>query len=215
MMQENNPSYPLIAELLKKYGGEKIVDNGCGRNEFKRTYNQRIIGLDLKYEEADLITDGKKLPFMDNSVDTFTSNFVLEHVDDQMLYLQEMKRVMKKDGTVILSIPKPVWYLSYFLSPSAWLRPIREWKAFKKGPFKFYAHGKPHQNTVFKEIKDWREKNYLRMFKEAGLEIKERHISCNIFSLNKRCAKVLGKYKLPEWLNVHVTYVLQLDSYSL
>ena len=135
MMQENNPSYPFIASLLLKHKGKTVVDNGCGRNEFKRIYDPSVIGLEISASpHADVITDGKQLPFKDHSVDTFLSNFVLEHVENQQLYLAEMKRCLTKNGTIILSIPRPLWYFAYFLSPSVWIMPFKHFFSFLCSP---------------------------------------------------------------------------------
>ena len=208
MMQENNPSYEFIASLLKKYNGVK-VDNGCGENEFKKKYDEEIIGLEIKdASQADIIVDGKKLPFGNEKVDVFLSNFVLEHVEDRKLYLEEMKRCLKKEGVVILSVPLPMWYGAYFFSPSSWLRPLREFKSFVKSPLGLFSHGHPMKHSFFYEISEWREKNYLKLFESEGLRVKERYVTCNIFSLNKRFAKVFGKVSFPDFLKVHVTFVL-------
>ena len=210
MMQENNPSYPFIATLLKKYSGGVIVDNGCGRNEFKRVYNSSVLGLEISENAcADLIADGKRLPFKNRSINLFLSNFVLEHVEDQELYLQEMKRCLNTDGAVILSIPRPGWYFAYFLSPSVWVLPFKEFIKFIKSPLRFFTHGHPHKHSLLYELFEWREKNYLSLFKKNGFEVKEKHYTCNFLSLNVRYAKIFGSIKFPDFFNVHTTFVLK------
>ena len=212
MMQENNPSYPFIASLIKKYSGECVVDNGCGRNEFKRLYNKKIIGTEVKEEkDVDIITDGKNLPLKEKSVDVFLSNFVLEHVEDEGVYLKEMVRCVKERGRIILSVPRPLWYFAYFLSPGVWISPFKNLKSFVKHPLRFFTHGHPEKHSLFFELREWREERYVKMFKDFGLKREERYVTCNILSLNARYAKVFGKVKFPEWLNVHVTYVLKVD----
>ncbi|HZX11887.1 MAG TPA: class I SAM-dependent methyltransferase [Candidatus Nanoarchaeia archaeon] len=210
MMQENNPSYLFIASLLEKFRGSLIIDNGCGKNEFKRLYNKNIIGLDIKEDDGvDVVTRGDSLPFKDESVDVFVSNFVLEHVEDEDVYLKEMRRCLKGQGRIILSVPRPSWYLAYFLSPGVWLQPLKEFKKFLKNPLRFFAHGHPHKHGIFYEMIEWGEERYISVFKKAGLSIEERHVTCNFLSLNVHYAKLFGKCRFPDWMNVHKTYVLK------
>ena len=54
-----------------------------------------------KFIDADI----KNLPFDDNSIDTLILTQVLEHIDEPFKALDEIKRVMKKDATLILSVP--------------------------------------------------------------------------------------------------------------
>ncbi len=207
-MQENNPSYPFIATLLPPSG--IIIDNGCGRNEFKQSYGPKIYGLDLNYHPSlDLLTDGKKLPFKDHAIDVFLSNFVLEHVENPELYLQEMKRCLSFQGKIILSIPRPLWYFSYFLSPSVWIKPFKNPLAFLKHPLRFFTHGHPHKHSLFYELFEWREKNYRALFLKTGFSIQKKYSTCNFLSLNKRYAKIFGKLRLPDFLNVHTTFILR------
>lgn len=54
-----------------------------------------------RVEHADL----SKLPMLDDSVDLFICNHVLEHVPDVPLALSEIVRVLKPGGTAILQVP--------------------------------------------------------------------------------------------------------------
>ncbi|MEK6955629.1 MAG: methyltransferase domain-containing protein [Nanoarchaeota archaeon] len=209
MMQENNPSYDFISELAKKYKGKTIVDNGCGKNEFKRLYNKNIIGLEVKNNiEADIIIDGKNLPIKNKSVDLFLSNFVLEHVEDEDSYLEEMRRCLKDKGTIILSIPRTRWYISYFLNPGTYIMMIKGFNNFIKNPLRFHTHGHPHKHSILKELMEWKERRYENKFRDKGYEIKEKYRTCNFLSLNVHYAKIFGKINMPEMFRVHTTYVL-------
>ena len=209
-MQENNPSYDFISELAKKYSGKVIVDNGCGRNEFNRSYNKKIIGLEIKDNEGiDVRIDGKNLPIKNKSVDLFLSNFVLEHVDDEDSYLEEMRRCLKDKGIIILSIPRSRWYLSYFLNPGTYLMMIKNLKKFIKNPLRFHTHGHPEKHSIFYELIEWKEKRYENKFKNKGYRIIEKYRTCNFLSLNVHYAKIFGNVKMPEIFRVHTTYVLK------
>jgi len=54
-----------------------------------------------KFIDADI----KDLPFDNNSIDTVILTQVLEHIDDPYKAMDEVKRVIKKDGILILSVP--------------------------------------------------------------------------------------------------------------
>ena len=156
-----------------------------------------------------MLISGKELPLKEKSVDVFLSNFVLEHVEDEGSYLEEMKRCLKEEGKVILSIPRPFWYFAYFLSPGVWLMSFKQFKKFITHPLRFFTHGHPHKHSIFYEVGEWREKRYETLFKKLGFRIEEKYRTCNFLSLNVHYAKVFGKYKFPKSLNVHTTYVLK------
>ena len=66
----------------------------------------------LKYETADLMMEGVdhkvdmlKMPFKDNSYDSFICSHVLEHVEDDRLAISELYRILKPNGWGILMAP--------------------------------------------------------------------------------------------------------------
>jgi SAM-dependent methyltransferase len=52
-----------------------------------------------------LLGDGTNLPFIDESFDVITSFETLEHLHARSELLAEFKRVLKSDGTLVLSTP--------------------------------------------------------------------------------------------------------------
>ena len=65
-----------------------------------------------------VVVDGVHLPFASGSFDVVTSFQVIEHLDDPLPYLREIARVLRDDGTAILTTPnaairlddgKPPW----------------------------------------------------------------------------------------------------------
>ena len=103
----------LIDELLKKnkVSNGRILDLGCGEGVLVEKYAKEgwnIKGIDKNYasplvQEGDL-TD---IPFDDNSIDTMLCLDVLEHLTylDQGYAMREIKRVIKPNGLLIVSVP--------------------------------------------------------------------------------------------------------------
>jgi len=88
--------------------GDVLLDFGCGNMPYRPLFENRIssyIGCDLPGNDiADqTIDDIYRLPFGDGSVDMVLSTQVLEHVREPLTYLHEARRVLKKDGYLLLS----------------------------------------------------------------------------------------------------------------
>lgn len=125
----------LLSSILDLNGQyTELLDCGCGTGFFTRQYAQipgvkatgididakllsaaRKIALDnnlsIKYELADIC----KLPYQDNSFDVVASDIMLEVFDDKSGPIQEMIRVCKPNGRVLIIEPN---YQSYvFFDP--------------------------------------------------------------------------------------------------
>lgn len=87
--------------FIKK--GSKVLDLGCGRGTitvtFKNYFQAEVFGADIKDQRVFnfpfKLTDGKNLPFSDNSFDIVMINYVLHHTKDPSQLLKEAKRVSK------------------------------------------------------------------------------------------------------------------------
>jgi SAM-dependent methyltransferase len=96
----------------------RLLDVGCGDKayehifapfvdsylgiEHEATYAATNAGLRTK---ADVLYDGKRLPFEDRSFDTVLSLQVLEHTPRPGELLSEMARVLSDDGVLIATVP--------------------------------------------------------------------------------------------------------------
>jgi len=143
--------------------GSSILDLGCGEGRHIQNlyYQERIhaCGLDLDFDSArksvdgfrylNLDQDGNKgswlilsgdclyLPFKDNSFQVIICSEVLEHLSDYHSALLEMKRILRRGGELVLTVPnfwpeRICWALSreYQLDPGGHLRIFNQ-KALK------------------------------------------------------------------------------------
>lgn len=116
--------YPLqLAKyLIKRYEmveGMRVLDNGCGRGEFLHAfsaYGMEAFGTDCSdYCSGTNVVDLNKdiLPFPDNYFDVIFSKSVIEHINNTEHYMNEMYRVLKEGGLLILLVPD--WETQYFI----------------------------------------------------------------------------------------------------
>lgn len=109
-----------IANYIKP--GGKFLDVGCGTGysmqKAKDQFNCDVYGIDPYPHNAGVDRHGddksgfkiikgtaEEIPFGDREFDTVYCSHVLEHTTDSVKSLQEMKRVLKDDGTLILGVP--------------------------------------------------------------------------------------------------------------
>lgn len=105
-----------LNKALPNFKG-KLLDAGCGKMPYRNHIlsNSEVteyVGLDiesaLEYDttvKPDFFWDGVKMPFQDNSFETVMATEVLEHVPSVELYLKEVIRVLKPNGTFFFTIP--------------------------------------------------------------------------------------------------------------
>ena len=111
-----------IIKLLKPKRGETILDLGCGEGQDVKIilpYGVNYIGLDISLgmiEKAKeqfgsknkikfLVGNANKLPFKDETFEKILCSEVIEHIPDYKKALNEIGRVLKKEGTLVLSTP--------------------------------------------------------------------------------------------------------------
>ena len=98
-----------LIESLKDIKEGKVLDVGSERygnrfllNNFKGEYI--TVDIDRK-ANPDVIASVEDLPFKDNNFDIILCLEVLEHVKVPEKAINEMRRVLKKNGKLIISIP--------------------------------------------------------------------------------------------------------------
>lgn len=103
---------------LKQYAKGKLIDLGCGYVPLYESYREYItdnICVDWadtlhknKYLDYELNLT-KELPFKDQEFDTIILSDVLEHIPEPMKLWNEMERILKVDGTILINVPFYYW----------------------------------------------------------------------------------------------------------
>ncbi|MCE2471513.1 MAG: class I SAM-dependent methyltransferase, partial [Anaerolineae bacterium] len=100
----------------------RVLVAGCGVGMYARQIRQRFTpyldAFDIEYDRVQvardgirgaLVSAGEALPYAASSFDVVLSHEVIEHVDDDRRSLQEMLRVAKVGGRILLFCPNR-WY---------------------------------------------------------------------------------------------------------
>ena len=91
-----------------------MLDAGAGEGRFKPEFQHtRYVGIDLAvgdvdwdYSDLDAVSNLVNMPFAENTFDLVLCNQVLEHVAEPSLVLEEITRILKPGGKMILSVPQ-------------------------------------------------------------------------------------------------------------
>lgn len=94
-----------------------ILDIGTGNGEianFLSSQCSNLISIDIEDNRTNksnfiFLVSNESLPFKDNSFDIVISNHVIEHVTNNKLHLNEIYRVLKKNGIMYLATPNRLW----------------------------------------------------------------------------------------------------------
>ncbi len=86
----------------------KIIRNiGSGRDDFRAFFaglDYKNVDIDEKVQ-PDIIADAHDLPIEDGTVDAVTSFSLIEHTHSPHLVVDEMYRILRPGGYVLLSVP--------------------------------------------------------------------------------------------------------------
>ncbi len=101
-----------IRRMVPELNG-KLLDFGCGRKPYESLFKvDEYIGIDMEQtghehtsSKIDVFYDGKRIPFEDGSFDSVFCSEVFEHVFNLDEIVPEIKRVMKKNGKILITVP--------------------------------------------------------------------------------------------------------------
>lgn len=107
-----------LEDRLARYARGTLLDVGCGEKPYAPIagpYVDRHIGLDHPASRhdpgaVDLFAVAYQTGLGDASIDTVLCTFVLEHLEEPLRALEEMRRVLRPGGHLILSAPQ-YWHL--------------------------------------------------------------------------------------------------------
>jgi SAM-dependent methyltransferase len=91
----------------------KLLDFGCGSKPYRSLINvNEYVGVDFvneghphDNEQIDIFYDGKRIPVDDGTFDSALSSEVFEHIFNLDEVLQELYRVIKPGGTILITCP--------------------------------------------------------------------------------------------------------------
>lgn len=97
-----------FSELADKNGAKKILDLGCGVKPYESlfSFSDKFVGTDMSSNSrADVLALNWDLPFGKDDFDALISTQVLEHTAKIFETVKEMKRVVKNNGLIFVSVP--------------------------------------------------------------------------------------------------------------
>jgi len=159
----------------------KFLDLGSG--DFYLGKYPNVDGYDTQVREPvyhkPKLYDGQKLPVKAKYYDFVISNNVIEHVEDKGSHLIEIKRVLKDDGVIIMTMPAPFWYTARYFTILYYFHRFILRKKMVHGLPKVYQR-------VQEERRMWSFHYYRQLFKRQNLCIIYYENYGNILSAERR-----------------------------
>jgi|TARA_B100001971_G_C18141728_1_gene510738 ubiquinone/menaquinone biosynthesis C-methylase UbiE len=170
---------------------DRLLDVGCSYGYFTKFYLskcKKVYGIDPDNKMIEVgksrcpqvefkVARAEDLPFEEDYFDAVVLNDVFEHVDSERKSLDEIKRVLKKEGIVILTVPNKGLFRFLDVDNHSWrVRTYfpRLYNIFNKLRGKEIkvreGYFKKHRHYSIKEIKDLFENNFeITRFTRRGL----------------------------------------------
>lgn len=191
IMVEHLHRYAIADELVKN---KKVLDIACGEGygSFLMAANAySVTGVDNnalviknaceKYKRPNLeFVEGQaeKLPLEDHIYDIVVSFETLEHLENHQLLFNEIKRVLKKEGVLIISTPNKLFYsdkngyINPFHKKELYLNEFKELLSKSFTNYRVYSqtyiNGSLIREIDSESIKDVYSGNYQSFYKMSG-----------------------------------------------
>lgn len=124
--------------LTEDICGKSFLDAGCGIglfSEIAEKMGANVTSLDVgesllqqvgkRCNSIKVVGSTTELPFPDNSFDIVLSTEVLEHTENPELGFNEIARVVKPNGMVIVTVPNKIWRFSVNIADFLKIRPYQ------------------------------------------------------------------------------------------
>ncbi len=109
--------------MIRRYAplaGKRVLDVGCGIGMYPTAflrYTDDVVGIEIELERAQQAHEkaavtqarGEELPFPNDAFDIVHSHEVLEHVADDRRAVQEMVRVARPGGRIVIFVPNRLY----------------------------------------------------------------------------------------------------------
>lgn len=94
----------LLLQMIKNITYSSVLEIGCGSGELS-PYLKNYNGIDISKNSCkSIIGDAHELPFKSDSFDLILLLDLLEHTDDKLV-MEEVYRIIKPNGHVIIMVP--------------------------------------------------------------------------------------------------------------
>lgn len=107
-----NPNRILLRRKLKeidKYVSGKVLDIASGRTNYRAIFNNwteyKTLDAHARIVKPDILASAYDIPLADESIDTFICTQAIEHFDEPEKAFKEFKRILKKGGYGVISVP--------------------------------------------------------------------------------------------------------------
>lgn len=160
----------VLNTLRKAQNIHKVYDLGCGSGNLVHQFVKMgydAYGIDVK--SGDRIIDGdlnQVLPLASSSADLIVSLANIEHLTEPLVNLQEIHRILRKEGVLILT------------TPSTAAKPVLEFMAFKLkliDPAEILDHKRYFSKTMLE--------NYLRQAGFMNIRVKRFQLGMNLHAI--------------------------------
>lgn len=97
-----------FAKMTERENARKILDLGCGMKPYESLFSfaDAFIGFDAqRNKKVDVVGFNWNLPFQDSGFDALISTQVLEHTAKIPETVKEIRRVVKNNGLIFVSVP--------------------------------------------------------------------------------------------------------------